>query len=85
MAPKYYGLGVGLELESQSQVIGKACGISGSAIVFSSIYSQPMWRKLGCTLLNKVRYDEFKDENGEVIIPNVVGGSEAELVLWKYS
>lgn len=84
MAPNYYGLGIGLELELQSQAVGKACGISGSSILFTSMYSQPLWRKLECTLLSDVRYDEFKNESGEVIIPNVVGSPVAELVLWKY-
>ncbi|KAM7249522.1 hypothetical protein ACFE04_019754 [Oxalis oulophora] len=84
VAPKYHGLGIGLELELQSQALGKACGIRGSAIIFTSMYSQPFWRKLGCTLINDVRYDEYKNEKGEIIIPNVVGSSVAELVLWKY-
>lgn len=84
VAPEYYGLGVGLQLELQSSIIGKACGISGSSIVFTSNYSQPFWEKLGCTFLNEVRYDEFKNENGEVIIPNIVGGSAIISVIWKY-
>lgn len=84
VAPKYYGLGVGLELELSSSYVGKACGISGSSFVFTSNYSQPFAEKLGCTIISELRYDEFKNEHGEVIIPNIVNGSKGVYVIWKY-
>lgn len=84
VAPKYYGLGVGLELELSSSYVGKACGISGSSIVFTSNYSKPFAEKLGCTIISELRYDEFKNEHGEVIIPNIMNGSRGVYVIWKY-
>lgn len=86
MASKYYGLGCALELEKQVSFIGKACGISGSCIVFTSNYSLPFLKKLGCTFLNEVQYEQLKNENGESIFPNVeVDGTSGVFAIWKYS
>lgn len=80
--PKYYGLGVGLELERGASKIGKAVGIKGSFIVFTSLHSQPFIDKLGCKLIKEVPYDEYKDENGEGI--PVIGTPSAKVLVWEY-
>ena len=60
--------GLGTELVERGQELSKEKGCTHTYVCVSSIYSRRIFDKLGYKVLREIRYDEFRDEQGELYL-----------------
>lgn len=81
--PEFRGLDVGYNILLSLEKICRTFGIDGSMIMFTCIQSQTLATRVGFKLYNEIVYDEYKDENGQVVFP-VEGTKTLKLMGIKY-
>lgn len=81
--PEYRGLNIGFNILLSLEKIAKAFGIAGSMQMFTRIQSQILAERVGFTLYKEIVYNDYKDENGEVIFP-VEGNKSVKMMGIKY-
>ncbi|XP_065202226.1 uncharacterized protein LOC135832720 [Planococcus citri] len=67
--PQYRGLDIGYNILLSLEKLAKAFDIKGSMIMFTRIQSQILAQRAGFKLYNEIIYDEYKDDQGQVIFP----------------
>ncbi|KAL0280471.1 UNVERIFIED_CONTAM: hypothetical protein PYX00_001749 [Menopon gallinae] len=63
----YRGLNIGSELVQTSLKKAAACGLTHAVVECSSFYSARIIEKFGYEKICEMRYEDYKNENGEVI------------------
>lgn len=69
VASKFYGMETSHRLLVALENMASTLGIAGAAMSFSSKYSQRNAEKAGFMLLKEIKYEDFKDENGDRKLP----------------
>ncbi|PSN32094.1 hypothetical protein C0J52_23917 [Blattella germanica] len=69
--PKFRGQGLGLEILKARFVLGKALGVEVTHTAFTGMASQTQAQRAGFELLSEVFYEDFKDEDGKPVYPNI--------------
>lgn len=82
--PEYRGLNIGYNILLSLEKLAKGFGITGSMIMFTRIQSQILAERAGFKLYNEIVYDEYKNEDGQVIFP-VVGTKSLKFMGIKYA
>lgn len=66
---EYRCLDIGYHLAASIEEFSRHFGIGGMVVMCSSVQSQTIAEKLGFKLLNEIVYNEYKDDQGQVIFP----------------
>ena len=68
---EFQRLGIGTELFKTMELMAKTFNIPASVVIFNNNASQALADKLGFTMLSEVKFADYVDENGQMIIPMV--------------
>ncbi|XP_065202189.1 uncharacterized protein LOC135832699 [Planococcus citri] len=82
--PNYWGMNIGYNIVLCLEKIAKAYDLRGCMTMYTSIYSQAIVTKAGFKVYNEIFYDDYKDEKGNAMFPNVHTKS-IKLMGMKYS
>lgn len=69
VAPEYYGLGISYQFYHALAKLAQTFLLPGAMMCFTSVYAQRSAEKAGFQTLNEIKYQDFKDADGNVVFP----------------
>ncbi|KAL6954428.1 hypothetical protein U1Q18_051794 [Sarracenia purpurea var. burkii] len=81
---EYRGLNIGFNIVATIEKLARAFDIKASVIACSTTGSQVICEKLGYKLFNEIIYNEYKDDQGQVVFP-IEGTRSLKLLAIKYT
>jgi len=74
--------GLGTEITRRSELLAKELGCTGTYALVTGKYSRRIFEKLGHTIINEIKYADYKDEQGEPYLKDT-REHESLIICWK--